>query len=280
MQKRIRLGIVAPGRAIDKKIEHSVSALAADTYGETCLELVFHPQCFSRSGHFAGSDNERAEAFVEMSNDPELDAIWFARGGYGSCRLLDIAFKDLGPAARRKTYLGYSDTGSLLARLYKDSIGTVAHGPMPADITRTGGEAAILRVLSYFLDRDRKNEIEASTREPGCYAAFNITVLANLIGTPWVPDLTDHILMLEEVSEYHYSLDRMLFNITSSPSMRNVSGIQLGRCNAIPDNDIDFEATEEEIAKHWCTRNSIPFLGRADIGHDVDNKIVVFGTQT
>lgn len=279
-QKRLRIGVVAPGRAIDAHIESKVMALAAETYGDERLELIFHPQCFLRSGHFAGPDAARAEAFVEMANDPELDAVWFARGGYGSCRLLDTAFASLGQAARRKTFLGYSDTGSLLAPLYRDSIGTVAHGPMPADITRPGGEAAILRALDYLLGRGDSDGLEPSTRVPGQYAAFNMTVLANLVGTPWVPNLTGHVLMLEDVGEYHYSLDRMLFNITSNPDVRTVAGIQLGRCSAIPENDIDFGATEEEIAEYWCVRNSIPYLGRADIGHDVENKIVVFGTRS
>ena len=279
-QRRLRIGVVAPGRAIDVHIHDKVCALATETYGKERLELIFHPQCFLRSGHFAGPDSARAEAFVEMANDPELDAVWFARGGYGSCRLLDIAFDGLDHAARRKTFLGYSDTGSLLAPLYRDSIGIVAHGPMPADIIRPGGEAAILRALDYLLGRDDSNGLEASTRVPGKYAAFNITVLANLVGTPWVPDLTGHVLMLEDVGEYHYGLDRMLFNITSNPDVRTVAGIQLGRCSAIPENDVDFGATEEEIAEYWCARNTIPYLGRADIGHDVENKIVVFGTRS
>ena len=171
-QKRLSIGVVAPGRAIDAYIQDQVSALATETYGDERLELIFHPQCFLRSGHFAGPDAARAEAFVEMANDPELDAVWFARGGYGSCRLLDIAFEGLDHSARRKTFLGYSDTGSLLAPLYRDSIGTVAHGPMPADITRPGGEAAILRALDYLLRRDDSNGLEPSTRAPGKYAAF------------------------------------------------------------------------------------------------------------
>ncbi|MFN7167617.1 MAG: LD-carboxypeptidase [Pannonibacter sp.] len=279
VQRRMRLGIVAPGRAIDRGIEAKVTALANEIYGAGQLELVFHPQCFLQAGHFAGPDGARADAFAEMANDPDLDAIWFARGGYGACRLLDIAFDRLGPAARLKTYLGYSDTGSLLARLYKDAIGTVAHGPMPSDITRPGGEAAIRRSLDFLLEGDLCDGLEPATRAPGNYAAFNITVLANLIGTPWVPDLSGHVLLLEDVGEYHYSLDRMLFNITSSREMRGLAGLRLGRCNPVPENDIDFGSSEEEIAAQWCARRAIPYLGRADIGHDADNKVVVFGAR-
>lgn len=273
-QRRTRIGIVGPGRAVDRSLAERVSALAGEA-----AELVWHPQCFQRHGHFAGPDAARAAAFEEYANDSSLDAIWFARGGYGACRILDLAFGNLGDAARRKTYLGYSDAGNLLARLARDGIGRVAHGPMPADILREGGEAAVRRALGFLTGTDDGAGIDPVSRAPGKYAAFNISVFASLIGTGWLPDLTDHVLMLEDVGEYHYRLDRMMFTITSNPEVQKVAGIRLGRCGAIPVNDIDFGMSEEEIVSHWCARNGIAYLGRADIGHDVGNKIVVFGER-
>ena len=83
--------------------------------------------------------------------------------------------------------------------------------------------------------------------------------------------------MLEEVSEYMYRIDRALLHITSNPMIRGVAGIRLGRCSAIPPNDPDFGQSEEDIAQHWCEISGIPYLGRADIGHDVANKVVPFG---
>lgn len=273
-ERRIRIGVVAPGRAIDAGMAAKVSALAG-----AGAELVFHPQCFLTHGHFAGPDAARAEAFVEFANDPELDAIWFARGGYGACRLLDLAFERLGEAARRKTYLGYSDTGFLLARLAREGIGRVAHGPMPADILRGGGEAAVRRAIGFLTGADGGAGVEPTTLAPGKYAAFNISVLASLAGTVHAPDLAGHTLLIEDVGEYHYRLDRLMFTLTSSDTVRAAAGIRLGRCGPIPVNDIDFGQTEEEIARHWCAKNGIDYLGRADIGHDTDNKIVVFGAR-
>ncbi|PKP82399.1 MAG: LD-carboxypeptidase [Alphaproteobacteria bacterium HGW-Alphaproteobacteria-18] len=273
-ERRTRIGIVAPGRALDRSIADRVTAIAGAS-----ADPIFHPQCFLHDGHFAGPDAARADAFVEFANDPTLDAIWFARGGYGACRLLDLAFERLGEAARRKTYMGYSDTGSLLARLARDGIGRVAHGPMPADILREGGEAAVRRALGFLTGADGEAGIDPATLAPGKYAAFNISVFASLIGTGWLPDLTGHVLMLEDVGEYHYRLDRMMFTITSNRDVQKVAGIRLGRCGAIPVNDIDFGASEAEIVTHWCARNGIAYLGRADIGHDVGNKIVVFGAR-
>lgn len=273
-QLRTRIGIVGPGRAIDRGLAERVIALA-----DGRAELVFHPQCFLREGHFAGPDSARAAAFEDFANDPSLDAVWFARGGYGACRILDAALPRLGPPARAKTYLGYSDAGSLLAGLARAGIGRVVHGPMPADILREGGEAAVSRSLAFLTGSDEGEGIDAAARAPGSYAAFNISVLASLIGTGWLPDLTGHVLMLEDVGEYHYRLDRMMFTITSNPEVRKVAGIRLGRCGAIPVNDIDFGRSEEEIVQDWCARSAIAYLGRADIGHDADNKIVVFGAR-
>jgi muramoyltetrapeptide carboxypeptidase len=271
---KTRIGIVAPGRAIDAALAGRVNALAPEA-----AELVFHPQCFIREGHFAGSDQARADALVEFANDPGLDAIWFARGGYGACRLLDPVFGRLGEAARRKTYLGYSDAGFLLAQLARERVGRVVHGPMPADILREGGEAAVGRAMRFLAGADADAGVEPITRAPGRYAAFNISVLASLIGTRYAPDLTAHTLLIEDVGEYHYRLDRLLFTLTSSETVRAVAGLRLGRCGPIPANDIAFGKTEEEIVQDWCARNAIAYLGRADIGHDADNKIVIFGDR-
>jgi muramoyltetrapeptide carboxypeptidase len=86
--------------------------------------------------------------------------------------------------------------------------------------------------------------------------------------------------MLEEVGEALYRIDRSLFHITSNPNIRRVSGVMLGRCTGITPNEPDFGMNEEEIARYWCQRSGIPWLGRADIGHDTSNKIVPFGKSS
>jgi muramoyltetrapeptide carboxypeptidase len=250
----------------------AVLELAASHFPGVALE--FHPQCFLKHGHFAGSDPVRAEALLEIANDPAYDAVWFARGGYGSGRLLPRIMPRLNAAAREKIWLGYSDMGSLLGALYADGFRHVAHGPMPVDIVRDGGQAAVARALGYFTD--------GSGVEPHCgpdvpSVAFNLVILCHLLGTPWQPDLTGHVLMLEEVSEAHYRFDRDLFQLTSTPAMRGLAGIRLGRVSQIPDNDPAFGQGEAEIVAHWCDVSGIAWLGRADIGHDSDNKVVPFG---
>jgi muramoyltetrapeptide carboxypeptidase len=178
--------------------------------------------------------------------------------------------------SRRKTYVGYSDAGMLLAALYRAGFEAVAHGPVAQDILRDAGDAAVGRALRWMIERapDALEPTVASTRKT---AAFNMTVLSQLLGTPLQPDLEGHVLMLEEVAEAMYRIDRSLFHITSNPGIRRVAGIMLGRCSDISPNEPDFGMNEEEVARYWCRRSGIPWLGRADIGHDADNKIVPFG---
>jgi muramoyltetrapeptide carboxypeptidase len=274
----IKIGVMAPGSRIDETVAERVGEIAAGFDPDRSIDLQFHPQCFLAAGHFAGSDDARTAAFLDIANDGSFDALWFARGGYGTCRIAEASIAQLAPAARDKVYLGYSDTGALLAGLYNAGFNRLAHGPMPADILRVGGEAAVKRGLAYLIDR-APDTLEPSVSDGAQSAAFNMAVLSQLLGTPLQPDLTDHVLMLEEVVEYMYRIDRFLFHITSNPGIRRVSGIMLGRCSGIPSNEPDFGQTEEEVAQHWCAVSGIPYLGRADIGHDVDNKVVPFGRR-
>mgnify|MGYP004505930155 CR=1 FL=1 len=271
----MRIAVVAPGTPLTADLAARCTELAdAHVPG---AELLFHPQCFLSEGHFAGSDAARQDALVEAANDPNIDAIWFARGGYGSCRIAGDAIERLNDHARAKTYLGFSDAGFLFAGLYKAGIGRVAHGPMVGDLRRDGGEEAVLRALRWLVGRD------ADALEPGLTpaptVAFNLTVFSQLLGTPLQPDLTDHILLLEEVSEYLYRIDRAFFHVTGNANVRKVAGIRLGRCTEIPPNDPPFGMDEEAIARHWCEVAGIPYLGRADIGHDPANKVVPFGSE-
>ena len=274
----IKIGIVAPGGRLTKKVADRVLALSDRLYPNAPPVLHFHEQCFDSCGHFAGPDNVRAQAFLDYANDDSIDAIWFARGGYGAARILDAVIPNLNEAARRKTYLGYSDAGSLLGALYHAGFRRVAHGPMSTDINRNGGEEAVARALSYLVENAERTIDRAATLG-GKFAAFNITILSHLIGTPHMPDLSGHVLMLEEVAEHMYRIDRSLCHITANRDIRKAAGLRIGRCTDIPDNDPGFGQTAQEVAEHWCHVAGIPFLGEADIGHDIDNKVVPFGAS-
>lgn len=269
----MRIAVVAPSCSLKREAAEAVQAIVAER-GD--CELVIHPQCFLSDGHFAGPDRARLAALREVMADPSVDAVWFARGGYGSNRIADAALADLPGGALDKVYMGYSDAGFLLAGLHKAG-GEVAWGPMPQDALRDGGAAAIARALDWIVAKD-PSALEPAARPPAM--AFNLTVLSNLLGTPLEPDFTGVDLMIEDVSEHLYATDRTMFHVTASANVRGVARMRLGRVRDILDNDPDFGTDEVAIVTDWCSRAGIPYGGRADIGHDAQNRVVPFGTRT
>ncbi len=265
----MRIAVCAPSAPLRREDAARVTAVAAEY---PALDLVFHDQCFAREGHFAGSDAFRLAALVACGNDPAFGAVWFARGGYGANRIAEAAIAQLDPAAHTKPYLGYSDAGYLLAGLHRAQIGIPVHAPMPTDIKRAGGEEAVRRVLGYLSGDCSGLEPTLDARP---VAAFNLMTLAMLTGTPLMPDLTGHVVMVEEVSEHLYAVDRLFYHVTQH--LRGIAGLRLGRVSDVPDNDVAFGSEPEQIARFWCARHGIAFLGSADIGHDAANKIVPFG---
>lgn len=267
----IRVAVCAPSTPFTRDDAARVVGAAQAFPG---IELHFHEQCFAVDGHFAGSDAVRLAAFLDCASDAAFDAVWFARGGYGANRIAQEAVARLGPAARDKAFLGYSDGGYLLAALYRARIGHSVHAPMPVDIRREGGLAAVQRVLAW-LTGDRSGEEPSLAAERHPVAAFNLTTLAMLGGTPLMPGLAGHVVMVEEVSEYLYAVDRLFFHATAH--LGGIAGLRLGRVSDVPENDRPFGADVEEIARFWCARHELAFLGTADIGHDAANRIVPFG---
>jgi muramoyltetrapeptide carboxypeptidase len=268
----MRIAVVAPSCTLKHEAAERVQAMVRDR-GD--CELLIHPQCFLSDGHFAGPDGARLAALREVMGDPLVDAVWFARGGYGSNRIAEAALADLPEPARGKTYMGYSDAGFLLAGLHKAGL-DVAWGPMPQDVLRSGGEGAVARALDWLVRRD-PSAVEPALEPPAM--AFNLTVLASLLGTVLEPDFTGADLLIEDVGEHHYRIDRTMFHVAASPNVRRVARLRLGRVGDIPANDPDFGRDECSIVEEWCARSGIRYGGRADIGHDVQNRVVPFGPQ-
>ena len=213
--------------------------------------------------------------FLQMANDPAIDAIWFLRGGYGSNRLLTRIMPELGPAARTKTYLGYSDMGFLLGALYARRIGRPVHGPMVGDVRRQGGDATVARSLGWMVKGDRQGLEPGLDGHPA--VAFNLSILGALIGTPYCPDLADHVLIVEEVSEPLYNVDRLLFHMAHATQLKGIAGVRLGAVSDVKTNDPSWGEPLETMIARWCGEMGVPYLGRALVGHTADNHVVPFG---
>eukprot|EP01036_Dinobryon_divergens_P047994 gene47994-64398_t len=226
----MKIGVVAVSSRFAKERGEAIQAWFDLQFPLGEVTVAFHPNSFDKSGHFAGDDAARADAFVEFANDPRLDHIWFARGGYGSCRIAEAVMRRLTDVAKAKRYLGYSDVGSMLAILYENGF-EVAHGPMASDGVRN--DATGFRSLNWLRKGETEGLEPSLLTDPRPAVAFNLTVLDQLLGTPLEPDLTGHVLMLEDVSEAAYRIDRMMFHLTSQPSIRCVAGIRAGWLDSV-----------------------------------------------
>jgi muramoyltetrapeptide carboxypeptidase len=268
----MRIAVVAPSCPLKREAAERVQAIVA---GRGDCELFIHPQCFLSDGHFAGPDEARLAALREVMADSSIDAVWYARGGYGSNRIAEAVLRDLPEAAHGKLYLGYSDAGFLLAGMHKKGL-EVAWGPMPQDVLRDGGEAAVNRALDWIVRRDEQ-ALEPQLSQPAM--AFNLTVLSHLLGTSLEPDFTGVELLIEDVSEQLYRIDRATFHVTANENVRQVRRLRLGRVSDVLENDPAFAIEEQAIVEEWCRRSGIAFGGRADIGHDAQNKVVPFSRE-
>lgn len=270
------IGVVAPAARVERLIVDPILDTARELYGRE-VEVRFHPSCFGAHGHFSGDDGTRAAAFLDYALSDEIDAVWFGRGGYGAGRIASAVLPSLDERAIQKPYLGYSDLGTLLAGLYKRGARRVAHGPMAHDFRRNGGLAAVERALRWLVEQS-PGALEAGVSANTRTMALNLTVLCHLIGTGSEPDLTGHELLIEEVAEQMYRIDRSFGHLAHTEAFRRASGFRLGRCNDIIPNEPDFILSPEEIATHWSAVSGVPYLGTADIGHDAENKVVPFGS--
>jgi muramoyltetrapeptide carboxypeptidase len=263
----MRIAVVAPSCTLKREAADGVQAIVAQR-GDS--ELVIHPQCFLSDGHFAGPDEARLAALREAMADETVGAIWFARGGYGSTDRRG-ALQGIPDAARSKLYLGYSDAGFLQAGFHKAGL-DVAWGrcrrtccdqvAMRPSIGRSTGS---LRARAH-----RWNPI--FNRQHGVQPDGP----RDITGTVLEPDFSGVDLLVEDVSEHHYRIDRTMFHVAASPNVRRVARLRLGRVGNIPENDPDFGRDECDIVEEWCVRSGIPFGGRADIGHDAANRVVPF----
>ena len=156
-------------------------------------------------------------------------------------------------------------------------IGRPIHGPMASSVSESSEGIPVGRALGWLVDKDRKALEPTLGGHPA--AAFNLSILTAMIGTPWVPDLADHILYIEDVGETYYRIDRMLFQMANATQLRGIAGVRLGSITDVPDGDTekDFGETLEAMMTRWCKDMGVPYLGRARIGHDADNMVVPFG---
>lgn len=234
------------------------------------------PSLLERHGYLAGDDARRGRELRAAIDDPGVHAIVAARGGYGATRLLgQLELSRIAQSA--KLLVGFSDITALHAQWARAELQSV-HGPMVAALGRGDDGAELARVCEAIEGRAHSisglRAISAG-RASGRLMGGNLAVLTALLGTPYMPRLDGAILMLEDIGERPYRVDRMLTSLAQSGALAAVAGIVLGAfTDARPGPD---GTTVETVLAERLDGLGIPVATGAPIGHVDDNRPVPLG---
>ena len=252
------------------------------------------PNLFRRTQYLAGTDAERAADLNAMFADPEVDAIFCVRGGYGSGRLLPLLDYDR-IAAHPKIVMGYSDITAVLNAIQGRTGMLTFHGPMaglnftpytygefrkvlmaPTTTTRIAA-APPFESAPGVVERDNRLTPIVGGRAEGRLVGGNLALLVTLLGTPFEPDFDGSILFLEDVDEPPYSIDRMLTHLWLAGALQRCAGIAFGKFTDAEDDDNSFSV--EEVLRDRCEPLGIPTLRGLMIGHVDDQTVVPVGAR-
>ena len=264
-----RVGIVAPAGVYSPDgLEEAVAFLQSRGF-----ECVLGPRLGSRHRYLAGTDSERLADLEWGLRNPDLDALWMARGGYGINRLLeDLDFQGLD----NRPVIGFSDVTSLLVALHQVGGKSGIHGPVLHSLTRHPDKASVAHLLE-LLEGKRGFAWSGETWRPGTatgpVVGGNLCMLASLCGTAWQLQAEGCILILEEVGEAPYRVDRMLQQLRSSGCLNGIAGVAVGSFTgfAVP------EGEEWGLRELVLEAVDVPVIGGLPVGHGTENHGFVYG---
>jgi len=264
-----RIAIAAPAGPVDPNALSS-GRTALERLG---FETVVREDVLDRDGYLAGSDKRRAAELMEFVRDPEIDAIICARGGYGCHRIINsLDAAEFRKAA--KPLVGYSDITTLLLWQRKQAGLLGIHGPMLERKEALEGESgsALVRALQGTgpLPRYTGETLEGGWAE-GRLIGGSLTVCVASLGTPWEIDTRDSILMLEDVTEPPYRIDRMLQQLRAAGKFDRVVGVALGSFTNCDDERYP-EWTMDRLFGDVLGALGIPVVKELPFGHGADNR--------
>jgi muramoyltetrapeptide carboxypeptidase len=275
------VGVVAPSGVVDPaRLARGVAVLTS-----MGLRVRFGDALEQRCGYLAGPDAARLADLQRMFDDPDVRAVFCARGGYGSQRIVpSLDWNGLTRAP--KVVVGYSDATVLLAAVVR-AMGTAIHGPMVADdLARGLAPPALERLRRLLGDAAFRwhEELPVCVR-PGCVEGRLlggcISVLATMVGTPWALDTRDAILFLEDVNEHAYRLDRLLLQLRQAGLLDRVSGVVFGRLDGCASHD---GITPLDVVRDHFAESPFPVAYGLSAGHslamaDVPNMALPLGVR-
>jgi len=274
------VAIVAPSGVL--KNRNAEIQNAQDLLASWGLHTVLGTHLYSDSNHFAGTDAERCADFQQAMDDPTISAIWAARGGYGTVRILDkldyTKYKK-----KPKWVIGYSDITALHSQLHNEGFESI-HAIMAAGITKdlknmeetvaTFKDAIFGKPLTYTLDGSEYNKVGTAS---GQLVGGNLTLLHTMLGSKTSIDVSGKILFIEEIGEYAYHIDRMLQSLKRAGYFDNCKGVIVGDFSKMRENTTPWGSSVEQLILDALSEYDFPIAFKMPAGHEDDNRAMIFG---
>ena len=272
------IAIAAPAR----KVSEQEMLSAVHFLQEAGFRVHFDERLFAECHQFAGDEPTRAGYIQELLDNPDIKAVWFARGGYGSARIIDQL--DFSAFCRNPKWLvGYSDVTVFHAHVHQRYGIATLHATMPINVhdgefdtpaNRSLVDALTGRRLRHEIQKhplSRLDEFSAPV------VGGNLSILYSLMGSPSELDTDGKVLFIEDLDEYLYHIDRMMTNLDRSGKLRNLAGLIVGYLSDMHDNTIPYGKNAEEIVAEHCQKYDFPIIFNFPAGHEALNKAIRMG---
>ena len=272
-----RIRIISPaGKVAKDKVLSGIELLQDEGF-----EVIIGRHVFDRHFQYSATDQQRAADFQEAINDAETKAIVCARGGYGSARLVNNL--DFSPMLQNPKWLvGFSDITVFHLVLSRMGIASI-HGVMPAFFLENKKPSKsffslIKTLLSGVSEIEAiPNALNRKGIASGQLIGGNLSLIYSLQGTPWQIDAAGKILLIEDLSEYLYHIDRMMQNLKLSGVLSRLAGLVVGGFTEMQDNESAFGKSAYEIIYDAVKEYSYPVLFDIPVGHIPKNLSVILG---
>lgn len=277
LQKGDTVAIVAPaGKISSDKIIPAIKLLE-----KWELNIIIGDTVGSGENQFAASDEKRIADFQQLLNNTNVKAIWCARGGYGTVRLIDkLNFSTL--KKQPKWIIGYSDITVLHSHIHNLGIETL-HATMPKNLENNSKQALETlkkslfgKHLSYEIPSSKINKKGNATGE---LVGGNLSVLFSLLGSKSSIKTAGKILFIEDLDEYLYHIDRMCMNLKRNGYFDNLKGLIVGGMTNMHDNEVPYGKTAEEIILDCVSEYNFPVVFNFPAGHLDDNRTLILGRK-
>lgn len=267
-----KIGVISPAGPVNESdLQPGLKILRSSGF-----EVHLGPHVYSSGAYLAGDDEVRLRDLHNMFRDPEIDAVFCARGGYGSPRLLDMIDYDL-IKENPKIFVGYSDITALLMAVHGKTGLITFHGPMVRELPKNKSRnwGSLLRLLSSSqslkLGLTEKTALVPGSAK-GPLIGGNLSLICNLLGTPFLPSLGGCILFIEERKEPIYRLDRMLNHLALSGELKRLSGLIAGQFEGCGDT-----AAINGLLMELVSDLEIPLATGLPVGHGPENIALPLG---